>query len=86
MKIQIIQFFIFSFTCGVIAQTCDGIYSMRQDRYGYFGVVTIANPDYYRNFVIVDLTLAKSLSSVSKQTCFGFWKKMKQAVKGVVGM
>jgi hypothetical protein len=51
----------------VYAQACQGIYLLQQDYFGYFGVITIANPDYSRNVLKMDMSLAARLSNVSRR-------------------
>jgi hypothetical protein len=50
------------------SQACQGIYSLQQDYHGYYGLITIANPDYSRNVLNVELSLAARLSNVSRQS------------------
>lgn len=49
-------------------QVCQGIFSLVQDQNGIFGLVTIENPNYFRNILIVELYLATRLTDVSKRT------------------
>jgi hypothetical protein len=50
------------------SQACQGIYSLQQDYSGYYGLIIIANPDYSRNVLNVELSLAARLSNVSRQS------------------
>jgi hypothetical protein len=47
------------------SQACQEIYSLKQDYSGYYGLITIANPDYSRNILRVELSLAARLTNVS---------------------
>lgn len=66
-------------------QACQGIFSLQQDRNGYFGLVTIANPDYYRNILNVELSVAARITNVSTRTIsynqFAILFEMKLKVK-----
>jgi hypothetical protein len=46
------------------SQACQGIYFLQQDYSGYFGLITIANPDLARNVLKVELSLAAALPNV----------------------
>jgi hypothetical protein len=47
------------------ALACQGIYSLKQDYSGYFGLITITNPDYSRNLLRVEMSLAARITNVS---------------------
>lgn len=50
--------------------SCDGIFSYRSDYGGNYGLLSINNPDYSRNNLRVEMTLAARLSSVSQKGLF----------------
>jgi hypothetical protein len=47
------------------SQACQGIYSLQQDYSGYYGLITIANPDYSTNILRAELSLAARITNVS---------------------
>ena len=48
------------------SQNCEGIFSYEQDQNGVFGLITISNPDPFRNILKVELSLAAQLSNVRR--------------------